>query len=274
MSGETTLAKLKSKANQIRKDVLEMCSQAGTGHVNSSYSIVEILVALYHGGILNHDPKNPDKDSRDRFILSKGQASPVLYCVLADVGYYPRDWCDGFNADGGKFAVHLQHTVPGVELTTGSLGHGLGVAAGMAHGLKLKRELPFVFCIIGDAECYEGSIWETAAFASHNRLNNLVVFLDRNCLGATDFTENACSLEDFEAKWDAFGWDTVRIDGHSFVELAQVLHNVKGRSSTQPLMIICDTIKGKGIEELTNAPLWHSKTPTGEQAKQAMEELS
>jgi len=274
MSKKTTLAKLRNKARQIRKDVLTMCSNAGTGHVNSSYSIVEILVTLYHGGILDYDSKDPDNISRDRFILSKGQASPVLYCVLADVGYYPRDWCSSFNADGGKFAVHLQHTVPGVELTTGSLGHGLGVAAGMAHGLKLKRELPFVFCVIGDAECYEGSIWETAVFASHNRLNNLIVFLDRNCLGATDFTENMCALEDLEAKWDAFGWDTVRINGHSFVELAQVLRNVKGRPSTQPYMIICDTIKGKGIKELTNAPLWHSKTPTGDHAKELLEGIS
>ncbi len=158
-------------------------------------------------------------------------------------------------------------------MSTGSLGHGFGVACGIAHGLKLKRALPLVFCIIGDAECYEGSIWESALFAAHNRLNNLIVFLDRNYLGATDFTEDMCGLEPLEDKWEAFGWDTARIDGHDFDEIRTALGNYRGRVSSQPYMIICDTVKGKGIDMISNKPLWHSKTPTGAIAAEAMEEL-
>ncbi len=259
-------------AKMLKRKTLEMCSKAGCGHVNSSFSIAEILTILYFGGVLRHDPQKPEWEERDRLILSKGQASPILYATLATEGYFPESWLSTFSKPGGKFAVHLQDDVPGVELSTGSLGHGLGVSCGMALGLKLKNELPLVFCILGDAECYEGSIWEAALVASHNNLNNLIVFLDRNCLGATDFTENMCALEPFEEKWLSFGWDTARINGHSFAELEIALRNIRGRKSNKPYIIICDTIKGNGIKELENSPFWHSRCPSPEHAAKILEE--
>jgi len=258
MLNKITLA---DKALEYKQMTLNMCCNGGTGHVNSSFSLAELLATLYEGGILRHDPKDPDWDDRDRLILSKGQASPILYTVLADRGYFPHNWLNTFNHPDGKFAVHLQNTVPGVELSTGSLGHGLGVATGMAISLKLNRKLPLVFCILGDAECYEGSVWESALLAAHQHLNNLIAFVDRNYLGATDFTENACALEPLEDKWKAFGWDTARINGHDPTTLITTLGNYRARLSRKPRVIILDTVKGNGVDFLENAPLWHSRTP-------------
>jgi len=270
---DATTSQLQNKALALKSATLKMCGKAGTGHINSSFSIAELLSVLYFGGVLKHDPANPDSPDRDRFILSKGQASPILYVALAQAGFFPIDWLDTFNAKDGHFAVHLQNTVPGVELSTGSLGHGLGVAAGMAMALKLNRALPLVFCIIGDAECYEGSIWESAAVAAHNRLNNLVVFLDRNQLGATDFTENMCALEPLTDKWTAFGWEVDRIDGHDILAIYKALGNYRGRCSTKPHIIICDTVKGHGLPMTENAPLWHSRAPVGDDLVAAEKEL-
>ena len=255
--------KLKKKSYAIRKSVLEMCITAGTGHVTSSLSCIDILVALHYGGIMRLDPNNPEWPGRDRFILSKGQASPALYVLLADMGFFPKEDLSRFAQEGGKFGVHLQHSVPGVEITSGSLGQGFGVAAGLALGARMNRELQMVFTMLGDGECYEGSIWETAMFAGHHRLNNLVAILDRNCLCVTDFTENLIALEPIEEKWLAFGWDVLRIDGHDFHQLLEALSGLRSRRSGKPLIIIADTTKGEGIESITNIPLWHGSAPTG-----------
>lgn len=250
-----------------------MCVAAGTGHVSSSYSCLEVLVALYHGGVLRVDPKRPDWAGRDRFILSKGQASPALYVVLADMGFFHKSDLRTFAQRGGRFGVHLQNTVPGVEATTGSLGIGFGMAAGLALAAKLNRELHLTFVMLGDGECYEGSVWETAMLCSHHRLNNLVAFLDRNYLCATDFTENLLRLEPLAEKWRSFGWDVVCIDGHSHRQIAAALGNVRSRRSTHPLMIIADTVKGKGIDPICYDPLWHAVTPTGDQVGPARRAL-
>ncbi|HOK57141.1 MAG TPA: transketolase, partial [bacterium] len=167
------------KAKDLRKLVLDMCVKAGTGHVTSSFSCIEILVALYYGGILKYKVDNPKWEKRDRFILSKGQASPILYVILADLGFFPISACDKFCCADGMFGVHLQNDVPGVEITTGSLGHGLGIGAGMAYIAKKEKRDWFVFVLLGDGELYEGSIWESALFVSHHKLNNLVAIVDR-----------------------------------------------------------------------------------------------
>ncbi|MFH2033917.1 MAG: thiamine pyrophosphate-dependent enzyme, partial [Candidatus Margulisiibacteriota bacterium] len=169
---------LEQRANKVRRDVLKMCIQAKTGHVTSSMSCIDMLVALFHGGLLRHNPKNPTDPQRDRFILSKGQASPALYAVLADAGYFDPSELDRFAQKDGKFGVHLQKSVPGAEITCGSLGHGFGIAAGVALAAKMNRELYITYTMLGDGEHYEGSIWETAMFASHNNLNNLVAIVD------------------------------------------------------------------------------------------------
>lgn len=265
---------LQAKTAQIKRDTLEMCVNAGTGHVSSSFSIAEILVVLYYGGILSVNPETPEWRSRDRFILSKGQASPILYAILADLGFYPKDWCTKFNCVGGRFAVHLQSTVPGVEISTGSLGHGLGVAAGIAYGLKLKRELPMVWCLLGDAECYEGSVWEAATFAANAHLNNLVAIVDRNMLGATDFTEDAQPLGNIGAKWAAFDWNVVHLNGHNIESLSTNFAAARRRSTRRPIVFVCDTVKGNGLPFMEHQPLWHSRTPTGELADTAKELLA
>jgi transketolase len=268
-----TIRGLEEKSLHIRKRILEMCSAAGTGHVTSSYSCAEIMVALYYAGILRFDPKNPEWPDRDRFILSKGQASVILYPILADLGFFPLEDLDHFCQADGKFGVHLQDSVPGVEITAGSLGHGIGIATGLAHAAKLNRELWLTVALLGDGECYEGSVWEAALFASHNRLNNLVAIVDRNHMCATNFTENSCELEPLDEKWAAFGWNVVNINGHSFEELLDALSGIRSRKSARPLVIIADTVKGKGVPFMSDHPLWHANAPKGEQIVKARAEL-
>jgi len=259
-----SIQELKKKASEIRKTVLDMCCEARTGHVTSAFSSVEILVALYHGGILRYDPANPTWEGRDRFIMSKGQASVLLYPVLVDVGYFPKEDINGFCKAEGKFGVHLQHSVPGAEITSGSLGMGFGIATGIAMAAKLNSELHMVYALLGDAECYEGSIWEAAMFASHNRLNNLVAIVDRNYLGVTNFTENMLEMEPVEEKWRSFGWNAASINGHSFKEILHVLEGVRSRKSSKPLVVIARTVKGKGVSFMCDKPLWHGIPPTQE----------
>jgi transketolase len=222
---------------------------------------------------MRHDPKNPNWNERDRFILSKGQASPALYAVLGDCGYFDLELLDSFAQKGGKFGVHLQNDVPGVEITAGSLGQGFGTAAGIALGAKMNQELYLVFALLGDGECYEGSIWETAIFASHNRLNNLIAIIDRNYLCVTGFTEDIIALEPFEDKWISFGWEVARIDGHSIEEIIKVLNPLRSRKSSKPFVVIADTIKGYGVDFMCYKPLWHGIAPKGNDAKRAINEL-
>lgn len=265
---------LEEKALYIRNQVLDMCVRAGTGHVTSSFSCAEILVALYYGGILRYDTSNPKWDGRDRFILSKGQASPILYAVLADVGFFPKTQLDKFCEADGPFGVHLQSDVPGVEVTTGSLGHGLGIGAGMTLAARMDRKTYMTFVLLGDGECHEGSIWESAMFAGHQKLNNLIAIIDRNWLCVTDFTENCVSLTPLDEKWKAFGWKVININGHSFAEIFNALDGVRSRRLNKPLVIIASTVKGKGISFMEDQPLWHGMAPKGKEAEMAKIELS
>jgi len=252
---------LKNKSYEIRKKMIEMCIEGKKGHVTSCLSCVDIMVALYYGDILRYNVQNPEWEDRDIFILSKGQASPALYVILADLGFYDNSELKKFNKEGGMFAVHLQQDVPGVELTVGSLGQGYGIAAGMAMGSKMDNKLNNIYALLGDGECYEGSIWETAMFVAHNRLNNLVTIVDRNYLCVTDFTENIIELEPFEDKWKSFGFKVIRIDGHSFEEIISSLNSQKSRCFGQPTVIIADTIKGYGVNSLCYDPSWHGVAP-------------
>ena len=260
-----TIDQLYQKSAQIRHEVLELCIKAQTGHLTSSLSVVEILNTLYYTGIMQHDPKNPDWADRDRHVYSKGQGSPALYTILADLGYYDKSWLNKFAQEDAPFGVHLQKTVPGVECTTGSLGHGIGVAAGLALAAKIDRKLWLTFCTMGDGELYEGSVWETAMFAAHHRLNNLVCFVDRNYLCTTDFTENLIKLEPLVDKWYSFGWNVRRINGHDYNALIDSLHDIRQRKSDKPLIVICDTVKGAGIDHISNKPIWHAAAPKSQE---------
>lgn len=268
-----SVADLQSKAKEIRNLILDMCVRAGTGHVTSAFSCTEIMVSLFYSGLLRFDPSNPSWRGRDRFILSKGQASVILYPILADLGFFPKSDLDTFCQADGKFGVHLQHDVPGAEITSGSLGQGFGLATGLALAAKMNRELHLVFCLLGDGECYEGAIWEAAMFAGHNRLNNLVAIVDRNYLCVTNFTESSLALEPMEDKWRSFGWRVARIDGHDINQILKSLEGARSRRSSQPLVVIADTVKGEGVSFICNEPIWHGLSPKGDEAVRAKEEL-
>jgi transketolase len=252
---------LEKKAFQLREEMLEMCIRAGDGHVTSCLSCADILTVLFYGGYLRHNPKQPHWEQRDRFILSKAQASPLLYVILADRGFFPKKEREKFAQKDGRFGIHLQHTVPGAEITAGSLGHGFGLAAGIALGAKLNRELFLTYTLLGDGELYEGSVWETVMFAAHNNLNNLIAIVDRNYQCTMDFTENIIELEPLEDKWRAFGWEVKRVDGHNFEELDKAFMYLRSRRSKGPTVIIADTVKGRGIDYISNIPLWHGSAP-------------
>lgn len=252
---------LEKKTLDLRKETLEMCFNAGTGHVTSSFSSAEIFSVLYYGGILKYDSKNPSWEDRDRFVLSKGQASPILYNTLADVGYFPKEWLSTFCQADGKFGVHLQNDVPGVEISSGSLGHGLGIAAGIALAGKMDKKDYFTFTLLGDGECYEGSVWESAMFAAHNNLNNLIAIIDRNWQCAVDFTEDCLRLNPLDKKWEAFGWEVKTVDGHSITQLYDALDGFRSRKTSKPYVIIAETIKGKGSEFIESKVMWHARAP-------------
>ncbi len=264
---------LKEKARYLRKIAFESAMKAGKGHLGGSFSCTEILVALYYGGVLKFDPKRPDWKARDRFILSKGHAINTLYVLLADLGFFPISELSNYAQDGSMLGGHCDIHVPGVEIVSGSLGHGLGIAAGIALGAKLNREDYMTFVILGDGECQEGSIWEAAMFASHHELNRLVAFVDRNRLGSEEFTEKSSRLEPLRDKWEAFGWEARCVDGHSIEELIEVLKDCRSRQSLKPLLIIANTIKGKGLSCLENTPQSHHILPKGEEIIKARKEL-
>ncbi|WP_127717710.1 transketolase [Halobacteriovorax sp. HLS] len=261
------------KCEYLRKKVLDICLKAETGHVTSSMSCVEILATLYYKNYIRVNPENENDPQRDRFILSKAQASPLLYTILADLGYYDMKELDKFAQKDGIFGVHLQNTVPGVETTAGALGHGLGVGAGIALSAKMNRELYLTYVLLGDGELYEGSIWESMKFASHNRLNNLVGIIDRNYLCTLDFTENILALEPLEDKIKAFGWNCIRVDGHCIESLDKALSNLRSRPSSVPTMIIADTVKGKGVDVMSFRPLCHGVPPKGDDIEVAKKEV-
>lgn len=245
---------LAKKAHYLRNQVLEMCIKAGTGHVTSCFSCIEILVALFYGNVMKEG---------DRFLLSKGHASPLLYAVLADKGFFPEKELWKFGQANGIFGVHLQHDVPGVLTTSGSLGYGLGIGAGMALANKEHR----VFVLLGDGECYEGSIWEAVMFTGQQKLGNLIAIVDHNKLMVTAPT----NLEPLGAKWLSFGWCSAEVNGHDIGALQQALTEPP---ISLPLVIIANTVKGKGIPFMENNIMWHGKAPKGEDTERARRELN
>lgn len=267
-------SELEKKARFLRQQAFEMVMNAGKGHLGGSLSCAEILVALYYGGILKFDAKQPNWEGRDRFILSKGHANNALYVVLADLGFFPESELSLYTKEGGILGGHCDFRVPGVEITSGSLGHGLGIASGIALGNKLDGKDNLTFVVVGDGESQEGSIWEAIMFAGHHELNKLIVFLDRNRLGSEEFTENTARLEPLAEKWKAFNWEVRAVDGHSIDEILVALQDCRRRDSTKPLVIIAKTIKGKGISSLENKPKSHHTLPKGDDIISARKELA
>lgn len=267
-----TADELREKTKELKLASLKMCEKSGIGYPSSSFSCAEILVTLYYH-ILRYDSSNSKWSDRDRFVMSKGHGSNVLYKILQDIGFISQEDVDRYMQTNGNIGVLLETTVPGAECSGGSLGIGFGVAAGIALGAKINRQDFLTFTLIGDGESMEGSIWEAAMFAGHHRLNNLVAFLDRNYLCKTGFTEEIVQLEPLEDKWRAFGWDTRRINGHEISEIMDALAYVRAFRGSKPLMIIADTVKGNGIDYMENQPLWHGTMPKGEKLELAYQQL-
>ena len=267
MSAIENLDKL---ALSIRKHSVKMVCTGGSSHIGSILSIADILAVLY-GSIMKYRSADPNWSNRDRFILSKGHAGAGVYAVLAESGFMNIDKLKTHYKDGSDLSGHVSHkNIPGVELSTGSLGHGLPVAAGIALAAKINKENHKVYVLMSDGECDEGSNWEAALFAQHHKLDNLVAIIDRNKLQSIYSTEDTMSLEPFVSKWESFGWNVVDIDGHDHNQLLNAFDN---SIDSKPLCIVANTIKGKGVSFMENNTLWHYRSPQGKEYEVAMNEL-
>ncbi|MFH1593954.1 MAG: transketolase [Candidatus Omnitrophota bacterium] len=263
---------LQKKVLELRKAILKTICKGGGGHISASLSIVDILTVLYNG-ILRIEPKNPQDPQRDRFILSKGHSCVALYAVLADLGFFDKRHLDTFGKSGTILGGHPDmHKVPGVEASTGALGHGFPFGVGMALAGKMDKKDYRVFVLLGDGECQEGSVWEAALFAPQHKLDNLVVIIDNNRFQAMDRLENIVSLDPMVDKWKAFGWEVEEVDGHDVSQLVGVFKDVPFRKG-KPGLVVANTTKGKGISFMENAPIWHYRLPNAEEMKIACKEL-
>ena len=266
---------IKNVSKKLRKQILSMIHNAKSGHPGGSLSCIDILNVLYTK-CMKHFPegeKNPEYKNRDRFILSKGHASAALYAILAHCGYFDEKDLMTFRKLGSKLQGHpCCHKVNGVEISTGSLGQGLSIGCGMALGLKLDKITSKVFVYLGDGETEEGSVWEAAMNASHNKLNNLIAIIDRNGLQIDGSTEKVKSVGDINAKFKAFGWETKEIDGHNIQEIYEAICEAK--KASKPFAVIANTVKGKGVSFMENQAGWHGKAPNDEQLELALKELS
>ena len=270
---------LKLKAQWVREKVLDMAVKANSGHVSTAFSQCEMLIALYQGGILKVDPKNDKWDGRDRFVLSKGQGGIGYYPVLADMGFFPLADLDRFTQRGSKLGVHAEWAIPGVELLTGSLGHGLPIATGLCQAALNDGKTHNIVVMLGDGELYEGSNWEAAIFAGHMEYDNLICIIDRNRQCTLGFTDDCKApsdgprLEPLDKKWDAFGFETRIVDGHDFDAIFEAFSDFRNRKGKGPLMIISNTDKGHGAGVMENRRQWHYKVPGGKDLEAARADL-
>ncbi|MDR2485246.1 MAG: transketolase [Treponema sp.] len=266
------LAFLQSKALEIRKLTIEEIGTLGTGHIGGAMSIVELLALLYFHR-MRIDPQQPRMEGRDQLVVSKGHAGPAVYAALALKGYFPKDWLSTLNTGGTKLPSHCDRNLtPGIDMTTGSLGQGFSAALGIALGLRMDKLSAKVYTIIGDGESDEGQVWEAALFAGSQGLSNLIAFTDYNKQQLDGYTKDIINLDDLEAKWNAFGWYTQRVDGHDIAALDEAIEKALGQGK-KPAMIIMDTIKGRGCSFAEGVQNNHSMAFNLEKAKEAIAAL-
>ena len=268
------IRKLEKKSRWVRNQVLEMIASAGKGHIGGAFSSTDILVALYYGDILRFDPSDKDWNRRDRFILSKGHSGAALYAILADLGYFPLSQLQSYQKKGCILGGHPDRKIPGIEADTGSLGHGLGIGAGLALSAKMDKKDFMTVVLMGDGECCEGAVWEAAMFAARHRLNNLVAIIDKNGLCVTDRIEDCVAMDPLDAKWRAYGWNVSVVNGHCFEEILSAFNDFRSPKNTKPLMIIANTVKGKGVSFMEGNLKWHHSVPKGEELDAARQELN
>ena len=271
-SQRLSIPELEAIARELRRDVVETIYAAGSGHPGGSLSELDILICLYFH-TMRYDPQNPQWPDRDRFILSKGHASPGLYAVLSRAGYFPREELPTFRKLNSRLQGHAHPMTPGVEMNSGSLGMGLSFALGCALAASLDGRDSLVYALLGDGECDEGEIWEAAMAASHHQAKNLIAIVDRNRIQNDRHTDEVMTLEPLAQKWRAFGWRALVTDGHDYEALLSTIAKARQRR-TKPTVIIANTIKGKGVSFMEDNPAFHGRAPNKEEFEQAMKELA
>ncbi len=273
MLNDLEIKDLQELCKENRKNIIKMVHNANSGHIGGAMSSVELLTVLYHKCMNTCKKWGEGEDfvNRDRFVLSKGHASALLYSVLSQMGYIAKEDLMGFRIFGSKLQGHPCPVCAGVEVATGSLGQGLSVACGMAIGLKLDKNPAKVFCLMGDGELQEGSVWEAFMHCTHQKLDNIVAIIDRNRLQIDGCTESVKSLDPLDEKLKAFNWQVIEIDGHDINAIYEAFE--KAKAATQPTVILANTIKGKGVSFMENNAGWHGKAPNEEEFEKAMAEL-
>jgi len=266
------VAELKEMAKKLRRHVITMIAAAGSGHPGGSLSAADIITALYFK-VMRHNPENAQWPDRDRFILSKGHAAPILYAALDESDYFPVEELSTLRRLGSRLQGHTDRNLtPGVEMSAGSLGMGLSYGIGVALSARLDRRDYRTYVLLGDGECDEGQIWEGALSASHFRINNLTAIVDCNRIQLSGFTQDIMNLKPLSQKWLAFGWHTIDIDGHDFSQILAAFQEAE-RIKNKPTVIIAHTIKGKGVSFMENNVKFHGKAPTPAEAEKALKEL-
>ncbi len=269
---EEKLKFLEEMANTIRQDIIEMLVEAGSGHSAGPLGMVEVFAALYFH-ILNHDPKNPDWPDRDRVILSNGHICPVLYAALARAGYFPLKELKTLRKLNSRLQGHPHRTaLPGIETTSGALGSGLSQACGMALAARLDKKKSQIYCLVSDGEHDAGNIWEAAMFAGKNKMGNITAIMDRNNIQIDGYTEDVMPLEPLKAKYEAFNWHVIEVDGHNIEAIIDAVNEAKALYE-KPTMILAYTIPGKGVSFMEKEVSWHGKAPNKEEAIAALKEL-
>lgn len=259
-------------AANIRRKSIDMTNLSGASHVGSCLSIADILAVLY-SSVLEVDPTNPDAPERDRFILSKGHAAAALYAALSEVGFLSSEETLSHCKNGSRLMGHATHHLPGIEFSTGSLGHGLPVGGGMALADKMDAKNRKTVVLLSDGECDEGSNWESIMFAGHHKLKNLMAIIDYNKIQSLKSTKDTLDLEPFTEKWRAFGWAVTEVDGHNHDALLTAFTDVSD-AENRPRVVICHTTKGKGVSFMENSVLWHYRSPQDEEYNAAITELN
>lgn len=275
MADKQVVENLKEKAYQMRVNLLTLCGTFnGSVHIGGDLSMTDVIIALYHYG-LHVDPSDIMMPTRDRFVLSKGHGAVGMYIAMALKGFFDfNEILDTYGQLNSAYGMHpCKVNLPGVETSSGSLGHGLPIGCGMAYSAKVKGEKHRVVVLMGDGESQEGTTWEAALNAHQYNLGNLVVFVDRNCLQLDDFTEKMMRMEPYAEKWKAFGWNVVEVDGHNMEQLVDVIDTLPSTDSDIPTVVICHTVKGKGVSFMENNPDWHAGSLSEEDMKKALAEI-
>lgn len=273
MRGKLTIHQIEQRANSVRENIIKMLLEAKSGHSAGPLGLSDIFAAMYFN-VLNHDPKNPDWDRRDIFILSNGHCAPVRYAAMAEAGYFPIEELMTLRKLGSRLQGHPERILlPGLETTSGPLGSGLSQASGMAHALHMNGEKHrWVYTVMSDGELNEGNTWEAVMFAAKYQLHNLVAIIDRNNIQIDGNTEDIMPLEDLRAKWEAFGWHVQEVDGHNIESIIDACSMARAITS-KPSVIIAHTIPGKGVDFMEYDYRWHGAPPNSEQAKEALKKL-